>query len=505
MLLTKLKLEKLCIRVFCVLSTIFYIVLNLYAIKSSYHNYDLKDEIVTFTKDNVLLNVLFLVLCFLVFSLISFVSNKITNINTNKVAKIVSLIVVTIGLIWVTTLLSYPMADQEFVLFSSARIDAGDYSDLAKGGYLGMYQHQLGLVTYFRLLNRLFGNFNYRGAQLVNCFLGGLFTYSGYKITSLLSKENKTTELIYLLLVLFCMPFYGYMSYVYGEIPSIAFLALSFWMYLSINKENKLYKYLLLFLFLTISILLRQNYLIFVIGMLIVSAIKYIENYKEIKKILLCIVIVLSMISPSITTKLMYEKNIPLDSKPLPTMVWLAMGTNTDNEDCYGSWNNLPYDLLYKYDFDMDKCDEEAKNIFNEFVETCKNDKSYLVNFYIKKFVTQWNVPLYQSFVMSNVVSENLTPIAEDILYTGNNARAYSNIYQLLIYSACLIYVLTSGKYNDLNCYVILIGIFGGFVFSLLWEAKARYIFPYFMMMIPCSAIGIEIAISSINKFLKKC
>ena len=34
--------------------------------------------------------------------------------------------------------------------------------------------------------------------------------------------------------------------------------------------------------------------------------------------------------------------------------------------------------------------------------------------------------------------------------------------------------------------------IFGGFLFSMLWEAKARYILPYLIYGLPLAAIGLK-------------
>ena len=38
---------------------------------------------------------------------------------------------------------------------------------------------------------------------------------------------------------------------------------------------------------------------------------------------------------------------------------------------------------------------------------------------------------------------------------------------------------------------VLLVTVFGGFLFHMLWEAKGRYILPYFVMMLPMAAVGL--------------
>ena len=38
---------------------------------------------------------------------------------------------------------------------------------------------------------------------------------------------------------------------------------------------------------------------------------------------------------------------------------------------------------------------------------------------------------------------------------------------------------------------MLLISIIGGVLFHMLWEAKSRYVLPYFILMIPMAAGGL--------------
>lgn len=69
------------------------------------------------------------------------------------------------------------------------------------------------------------------------------------------------------------------------------------------------------------------------------------------------------------------------------------------------------------------------------------------------------------------------------------------NIYQLLVYGAVLFLLSVKRKeWRQIDRYILLVGIFGGFLFSILWEAKTRYVFPYFLMVLPYAAVGINAA-----------
>lgn len=47
--------------------------------------------------------------------------------------------------------------------------------------------------------------------------------------------------------------------------------------------------------------------------------------------------------------------------------------------------------------------------------------------------------------------------------------------------------------------------ILGGFLFYLFWEAKSRYIFPYFMMMIPMAACGWDLFLQKLEAWKNSC
>ena len=59
-------------------------------------------------------------------------------------------------------------------------------------------------------------------------------------------------------------------------------------------------------------------------------------------------------------------------------------------------------------------------------------------------------------------------------------------------------------RWSNIENYLLLIGVFGGFLFTLIWEAKTRYAFPYYILMIPYAAIGIDLLLKKINETISK-
>lgn len=50
----------------------------------------------------------------------------------------------------------------------------------------------------------------------------------------------------------------------------------------------------------------------------------------------------------------------------------------------------------------------------------------------------------------------------------------------------------------------LIIVAIGGFIFYIFWEAKSRYVFPYFMMMLPCACCGWDLFVQKLSQWWKK-
>ncbi len=82
-------------------------------------------------------------------------------------------------------------------------------------------------------------------------------------------------------------------------------------------------------------------------------------------------------------------------------------------------------------------------------------------------------------------------------IYLGKGNRLlclFMDSYQLLVYGMGLaLLVLTRKEKYPLEWYLLLTVILGGVLFHTIWEAKSRYVLPYFVMMLPLAAAGLAL------------
>lgn len=478
---------------------------------SSWLNRELTDEFVYFQKDALGVNLVVLAVVLAALLLAArLLRNRVPPFGTRRLAAVLSVVAVCISLYWVQSCGSYPQADQEYIWEQAQLFNAGDFSGLQPGGYTAMYQQQLGIITVLRLCDRIAPLFHTEGWHLFQLFSAlstGVLVYAGYRLVALLSDRQRTAELLYLLLALLCAPMYIYTSFVYGESASTACAMLAAWMLLEcIRTETPRIPCLIgLYLAAFLALLLRTNTLIIMIAFAIVLVVHLLRT-AHLRQLWAALALLLAVLTPTALNQLLYGDKIPPESKTMPSMLFITMGTNDDVADA-GWYNSYSYLQYLGHDLDPEAASQAAWQDFTAFLARCREDPAYGADFYNRKISSQWNAPMYQCIVMNSRVEGPQTTLVQS-LYEGEGNRrltGFMNYYQSLIYGGVLVFaILGLRKRLALEKDLLLIAVFGGFLFSVLWEAKARYVFPYFLIMIPYAAVGISAMLTGLGHCLDK-
>ena len=149
--------------------------------------------------------------------------------------------------LWVIGAGCIPVGDQLSVCRAAEGFRNGDFSMLTKDSYekyLFIHPHQLGLTALIELIFAVFGNGNFQAFEFLNCLGAVLCVYSGYRIVRLMAEEQRA-RIYYLFLAAGCFPLFFYVTYVYGEIPSLAYSLAAAWMFLEYRKRRKVWGLLL--------------------------------------------------------------------------------------------------------------------------------------------------------------------------------------------------------------------------------------------------------------------
>lgn len=395
---------------------------------------------------------------------------------------------------WITAAERMPQGDQAFVYGGASYFLEGNYAFLSPGGYCDVYPHQLALIAMTEILFLFAGAYNYFAFQCVCVILAVAIVYIGYQIVGEITDAMSVT-VIYSLTILGCFPLIFYTGWVYGDIPSIFFALLTAWMLLCYSRKGHWGYLAATVASLTFGVLVRKNSMILVVAFCIIAFVRTVQNRD--RRILLAAL--LSVLLPTLVYSGVYKmyelRSDTVHSKGLPTISWVAMGLQETNGS-YGWYNNYPKEVYYAVGCDREVAElvyrQEIKNRIKLFFTT----PSYGWTFFREKLLSQWNEPLYQSMYFTTKYKDENRP-EEESFVAKLSSRYFTKVLwicdrlQFILYVGMLMYFLYAVKPDsNLLQHLLAVTVIGGFLFSIFWEAKARYVLPYYITMFPLSAVG---------------
>ncbi len=399
------------------------------------------------------------------------------------------------GFWWVRSAIRIPLGDQAFVYGGASYFLEGNYSFLAQpGGYLAMYPHQIGLVALMEGLFRLVGSYNFYAFEILCVLFAGGSVLAGYLLLREATR-SMAAAVCYSALMACCLPLVFYTSWVYGDVPSLFFVLMAAWMLLRFRRSLRWGWLAGEVAMTTLAVFNRKNSCIFVVALCLITLAVFLKE----KCPRLLLAAGLSVVIPYLAYQglyLMYELRSGYEhSSGIPAAAWIAMGLH-EAEGVYGWYDDSAKQLYYEHGMDAGLAKHAAKEEVSERLTYFLKNPSDAVTFYKEKLLSQWNTPLYQSLYFNTMYTEEYTPEEGSFVakLTAENYIAvlsWCDRLQFVVYLGFVLYFLLGMKRDaDLFLALVPVTVIGGVCFSLLWEAKARYSFPYYVMMFSYATVG---------------
>lgn len=468
------------------------------------------NEKIYFLKDDILINILSIIVFLLLLNTIRKnqryldFKNKINNDNKlfNRYKYILLFIIFSLSLIWVLATRVIPSDDPLFIFDGAYGLRINDYHMFEFKGYFAKFHHQLGLTYIYYFLSFIFGNYNYLAIQIINVICVTLFFNYLIKIMDLYKIKN-ISKLLLLLLGIFFIPLWAYACLTYGNIMGLTFALISIYYSLLFLDNKKVLNALLAAIFIFISLLAKQSYLIFLIAIIIHVILNIIKEKKFINSILI-ILLLLSFFCasrlPIIISKAITNEDL---NEGISPVAYIAMGLQEGNSG--PGWFNGYVDQLYTdSNFNHQRSYVEAR------INAVKSLKNYLLNpdeglfFFIRKIASGWNEVSFQSLWINQVKEHNieLNNMTKYLLsFNGSNIIiSYLDILHLLILFGSLAYFILKEKNNNILLPLIIIG---GFIFHIFWEMKGQYVIIYFVLLLPYTIEGYNLIFNKLDDIKK--
>ena len=437
-------------------------------------------ESISYHPNNPLFYVI-LVVSFLILLYISKLLNRVTDKNLFFLCSFIFLIG---AMLLIVTIPDTIRTDAASIFDAAIKMNKGEYSDLEKSAYLGVYPFQLGLVFYDRLLISIYSS--PRILYFTNILLVIGINFFSWKIVSSFSLVNDKVKKIVILFSFLFFPQFFFILFGYGTIPGFFFFILSCFFAQKFLYTNKKRYLLFVIVCLSISCILKSNYLIGAITLACIFLLYYLKNKSSLLIIAMLLCIFIPMNASNVMVKYYSYKYDVEISKGMPKILWITMGLQ-DNPKSHrevGWYNNYSLATYTKSNFDSDLASKIGKKDLQKQLSKFESSPQYMYSFFTKKIVSTWLEPSYQSMWSGPLLSEKKVFYYDFIL-------AFMHVFITLVFLlSSYYYILCAKKVFNPDIFSLFPGIYflGGFIFHLIWETKSQYVYTYvFLLIIPAS------------------
>lgn len=379
--------------------------------------------------------------------------------------------------------------DDAYNCFRAAiNIAVGNLEPLSYKSYISVYPNNIGLVTYFLIHIKFFGELGaLYSIRIVNLIFVSLGYFALFRITQVIF-NNRTINCTLIVLMFCSMQFVFFSFFIYGNCLSYSLSLLSVMFILDYFKDNSLSRLFLSSICIIVSISIKQNSLIILIAESILLFIHFINT----KKINIIMVLLLTLIGvyggTSGLEKFWGNKvNINYNDTRLPTVCWLGYGLNYD-ERRPGGYSSQFEQYHAENGFVSEFTQIYVKTFINDVLDTFKDNPKLAIRFYSQKFLSSWANPQYETFGQyrelhnSDFVNGVIDNKGLDIFWDGISS---------IVAIGIVIFLVKQAKNMSLYSMIGMIIVVGGFLFHMFWEVKAVYLYQYYMYLLPYAACGL--------------
>lgn len=455
-------------------------------------------------RDHVLIKLLFGGTLILLWALIGRAESWLKGRRMVWAAILVSCMVTVFCIVLTGSARSEPDADQWYVYVAAEGLFQKDYTNLQNYVYYMVFPHQLGLAKLYAVIAWLAGSIQYEVLRYAQALSAGFSVFFVFLIT----RErfgSVRAEGISLLSSAAFVPLALYTQFLYGESIGVCMaLGSIFFFLLGNRKEHRKQSVRLLFWGLAIAAfgvayLLRPALIVVWIAMALIQAAWCLQN----KRLLPMLGILLMLISgiggqKAVLGNVGKTAGVVVDNAIPLAFLSTAMGMQDYDPFGYGvgSYNGYGWNTFAETGWDQEESIKRALLDMKRTLYQWLHHPSVMCRHIFEKVLNQWTEPSYGAFTMTCKMEEPEEWV-EDLYYNGLHEFVYTLLdclqtfcyFSLAAWFGRLYRAGRRGK--EMACpqdYLIGLILIGEFFFSILWEAKSRYVFPYMVIIIPCAA-----------------
>ena len=399
--------------------------------------------------------------------------------------------------------------DSCMIIWAAECFASGDYLPMQSEYFQG-YSYQLGICFFLELIKRLFPSANLMLLmQCLNALLsaGIIAALTGVAV---MLHRREGTEAASMLLFLAFVPFFLYTTYVYGTTPMLLLCACAMLCFTGYTHTRQKRLGLAYAVFLGLAMVLKPNALVPAIALFICAILYMLETGDRRLAAFALLSCVLCAALPAAVNR-MYElrSGVPLGND-IALLPRLTMGLQ-DGETAAG-WYNAYTEQFIGSQVTVEAEKAQAMRDLMTRLEEMRCDPGMTLAFFREKCLSQWIEPGYEIVWHGSICSKEgrFNGLANLVFQEGETIRmlldAYLNVFQQALYILILLGGVDTMRRREFRAEHAMIPVIliGGFLYHMLFEAKAQYSYPYVVMMLPLAARGLTMIGAGIRRIRKK-
>lgn len=423
--------------------------------------------------------------------------------------RILLALVTVMALVWTFATQYAPYFDRLWVQQAAAHLLQGNVDDLVGTGYIRAYQNQTGLMLFSWAFAAVFGPNNTIAFEMMNA----LCVPAIFAVLSSIGGELKLTrltQLIILALGLVFLPVTLYTSFVYGTIPGLLLALIAVREELVFLRSGKYRHILVSAAAIALSVCLKQNYLIFWIGLTLHLVFSLMAN-REYRRMMTVFSLILAFLFQQFVPGMVLKKLTGVSmEKGSSSLSWIAMSLQDDEKTNPGWWNSYNDDSWYIYsDLNTEAQVEMSMESIRDSLAHFRQDPGFALRYFTQKEASMWCDPAFQATTMFQG-KKNANDVPQWVWHFMSlpGALAANRILdplQTLVYLGCFLWLLLQkGREGRQPALLALMIFLGTFVFHTFWEAKGQYTLAAFVLLLPVAAAGWEAACRQLTGVLQR-
>lgn len=412
--------------------------------------------------------------------------------------------ILVLSCLWVLSTQFKPGVDEYAVQQAVEEVLEGNYESFAPLAYMDEYPNNWGFFLFSYIVARIFGKMNYIVIQLIIAVTIALAFKALSEIAELF-EIGRAGQLLVLLVGVLFTPFTFYSMMVYGNLPGVAFALIAVKYEIKYLKDGgKIYHAVISGVSIAVGVAFKSNMQIYFLAMIFTAVIYVFKSWKKALALVLILIAAYAVQSVGIALIIRSMTGCALD-KPITSLAWVAMGLQ-DGDLAPGWWNNYSVKTYFECGGDAVKHSAVVKSSISDSLSNFISNPDYAVEFFTKKILSTWANPTFQCYATVRNGTYLAVPkwMLEMLSYSSQKSMTeYLDVIAFLVYFGSLLYVLTE-DFKRTDKLILPMTFVGGFLFYLVWEAKARYGLMFFIVLIPCAVKGFSRTAALITEKIKK-